>query len=152
MSMKSVLIPAVIAMTLVGCGDDDSVASLPVEKSNRCALDIVQGSKERGVKVRPEIVSFHGWAIGSDSAQGASKLIVTLKNAQGKVYTFEETARNDRPDVAKAYNDEKYKKSGFFVKADLSGLEPGAYGIAIQTPEKDRVTVCAVNKNVIVEL
>ncbi|MDD2115534.1 hypothetical protein NP554_27450 [Pseudomonas asiatica] len=151
MSMKYVLIPAVIVMALAGCGGENSVASLPVEKSNRCALDLVQGSKDRGVKVRQGVVELRGWALGSDSAAGTGKLVVTMKNAQGDVYTFEESSRYDRLDVAKAFNDEKYTKSGFFIRADLSTLPVGAYGILIKTPEKDRVVACSVSKNIIVE-
>ncbi|WP_423770467.1 hypothetical protein [Pseudomonas sp. NLJ1] len=152
MNMKLVLVPAVIAMALAGCGDDKTIASLPVEKTNRCALDKVQGSTERVVKVRPGIVELQGWALGAESAQGVSNLIITLKNAEGQVYTFEEGARYDRPDVAKAFKNDGYKSSGFIVKADLSNLPAGAYGILIRTPEKDRMMACAVNKNIIVEL
>ena len=78
MSMKYVLIPAVIVMALAGCGGENSVASLPVEKSNRCALDLVQGSKDRGVKVRQGVVELRGWALGSDSAAGTGKLVSRL--------------------------------------------------------------------------
>lgn len=152
MSLKLVLVPAVIAMALAGCGNDNPVASLPVEKSNRCSLDVVQGSRERGIKVRPQVVELRGWALGAETAQGTSKMLVTLKSAQGQVYTFEGATRYDRPDVAKAFNNEDYKQSGFIVKADLSNLPAGAYGISIKTPEKDRVMACAVNKNIIVEL
>jgi hypothetical protein len=153
MNNKIAAISLLVMGLAVTAGCDSKVENKNIThySTNLCSLDGIAGKSDTTVYVRRESVIFAGWAIDASKKIAPEKLRLRLTGAAGVPYTFEGPTMTDRPDVAKAYNDDKLLKTGFNFSADLSKLEPGGYGIILEIPDGNSLLVCQPKKVVVVQ-
>ncbi len=142
------------AMTLLavallsGCDQPSQVKTkAPLNAvSNKCWLDLINGSKEKVVAPKTSSVDFRGWAVDSNSNTTPPTLNLILTSKNGQAFVFENATRNARPDVVKAFNQNAYLQSGFQIAAEVSNLEKGTYRISLQMPVEGRLIICSTPK------
>ncbi len=152
MYKKAVMVATagVVLSALVACNSEES-PKVVTSASTACSLDVINGEKGALVRVKRGTATFLGWAADSGTNTAPAELQVVLKNNEGVSHAFGESQRFERPDVVKAYRQDGFLKSGFAIKADTSALAPGAYGVALKMIEGNRVVVCSIKKNVVIE-
>ncbi|CAM3230578.1 hypothetical protein BZK31_27835 [Pseudomonas floridensis] len=132
--------------SIAGCGDKEDAKIVNRLSTDKCFVDVIAGKPDATVYVKRGMVEFSGWAFDSQNQKAATQIRLRLTGAQGAPHTFENPVRVDRPDIVKAFNNEKLLKSGFTFKADLTGLEPGGYGIILEMPDGQSLLMCQPKK------
>ncbi|MCE4068552.1 MULTISPECIES: hypothetical protein [Pseudomonas] len=142
------LISVIFLMLLAGCGQEIE-RKAAVLKSHKCAVDIIAGERRSVVWTKPGVIGFSGWAADSDTNTVPAALNIVITDLNSNVpTTYKVSARLDRPDVVKYFNQPALLKSGFKANIDLGGLAKGIYGIALQMPVKHGVIMCSTKKAV----
>lgn len=141
---------AVLAVT-AGCDPDDSASRTITAFSDKCSLDTIDGKPDPLVRVKAGVVEFAGWAVDSTTHTVPATLQVFLKDSGSFSYSLEAPHRIDRPDVAAAFKQDGFLKSGFLFQADLSSLKPGAYALSLKMPDDGRLVACPVKKNLVID-
>ena len=136
--------------SLAACNSEGE-PKVETTSSNTCALDVINGERGALVRLKSGVVDFRGWAADFANSTAPATLQLVFKDNEGRSYPFESSLRYERPDVVKAYKQDAFLKSGFSVKADISSLKPGAYGVVVKMIDGNRVVVCPIKKNIIVE-
>lgn len=141
-----------IGLTLIaGCDGKVENKNVTHYSTDLCSLDGIAGKSEATVYVHREVVVFAGWAIDASKRISPENMRLRLTGAAGVPYTFEGPTMTDRPDVVKAYSNDKLLKTGFNFRADLSKLEPGGYGIILEIPDGQSLLVCQPKKVLVVQ-
>lgn len=142
---------AISITAISGCDGKVENKNVTHYSTDLCSLDVIAGKPDATVYVHRETVTFVGWAIDASKRISPENLRLRLTGAAGVPYTFEGPTMADRPDVAKAYNNDKLLKTGFTFRADLSKLEPGGYGIILEIPDGQSLLVCQPKKVLVVQ-
>ncbi|MDH0748967.1 hypothetical protein N5D61_21800 [Pseudomonas sp. GD03842] len=137
--------------TLAGCDGKVENPNITHYSTDLCSLDAVGGKPDTSIYVKREQVAFVGWAIDASTKTAPKAIRLRLTGASGIPHTFENSAVIDRPDLVKAYNNQDILKSGFYIQADLSTLEPGGYGIIVEIPNGKTLLVCQPKKFLVVQ-
>lgn len=148
---------AITAATMTGCNDKEgskenaAAAKTTYYPSDKCAIDTIGGKTGARVYVPRSIVQFNGWAIDTVNQSSPKELKLRLIGYKGDPATFKEYTAIDRPDVAKAFNNQKLLKAGFSFNADLSSLEPGGYSVSIVIPGENSSRLCQSKAVLVIE-
>jgi hypothetical protein len=142
---------AIGAISLSGCNDKVENKTITHYSTDQCFVDLIAGKPDATAYVQRNTVEFLGWAIDTSTQAAPEQLRLRLTGLQGIPHTFGDSVAVDRPDIAKAYNNENLKKAGFYFKADLSSLEPGGYGIILEMPHGKSMLVCQVKKTLVIQ-
>lgn len=141
------LIPFSLALAMTGCGSDEAETLAVTTSTDTCHLDFINGSQERLVQLAPGRMDIRGWAFDKNTMTTPQNVEVVFKDTQGNAFNFPGGKRGERPDVAKAYNQEKVKNAGFRLVADASTLPQGIYSIMVNMSEGKRTVQCNIKKN-----
>lgn len=148
-----VLASAFAFAILSGC--EDASNSKPSElrklQSTMCSLDVMSGDGGMVAYTEGGTVNFAGWAADSNTNTTPPLLNVVLTGMDGKPFVFKGAARNDRPDVVKAFNQDVFLKSGFSINADISALQKGTYSVNLQMPTADNLITCETKKTLVLK-
>lgn len=141
-------LPLLALALLSGCDQPPQVnpKGSPNTISNKCWLDLINGSKEKVFMPKTSNVEFRGWAVDSNTNTTPPQLNLVLTSKNGQAFVFENATRNARPDVVKAFNQNAYLQSGFQITAEVTDLEKGAYRISLQMPVEGGVVTCSTPK------
>lgn len=137
--------------TLTGCDPKVENPNITHYSTDMCSVDSIGGKPDTSIYVKREKVVFAGWAVDASTKTAPKTIRLRLTGASGIPHTFENKVTVDRPDLVKAYNNKELLKSGFSIQADLSGLEPGGYGIIIEIPNGKTLLVCQPKKTLVVQ-
>lgn len=145
------LMSAAVLAAIAGCAPDDSASRVVTVLSDKCSLDAINGKTDPLVRVKAGVVEFGGWAVDSTTNTVPATLQVFLKDSGSFSYSLEAPHKIDRPDVAAAFKQDGFLKSGFLFQADLSSLKPGAYALSLKMPDDGRLVTCPVKKNIVID-
>ncbi|MBI6576832.1 hypothetical protein [Pseudomonas viridiflava] len=137
--------------SLAGCGDTQESKAANRSATDKCFVDAIGGKGDATVYVKRGTVMVSGWAVDTQKQASPTELRLRLTGAQGAPHTFEKPAQVDRPDIVKAFNNEKLLKTGFNFTVDLSGLDTGAYGIILEMPDGSSLLMCQPKKIMVVQ-
>ncbi|MBX7277826.1 hypothetical protein K2E96_12290 [Pseudomonas sp. ERGC3:05] len=148
---------AITSATMTGCNDKEgskgsaATAKTTYYPSDKCTIDTIGGKTGARVYVPRSIVQFNGWAIDTVNQSSPKELKLRLNGYKGDPATFKEYTVIDRPDVAKAFNNQKLLKAGFSFNADLSSLEPGGYSVSVVIPGENSSLLCQSKSLLVIE-
>ncbi|WP_104902673.1 hypothetical protein [Pseudomonas sp. LH1G9] len=148
---------ALTAATMTGCNDKDgskgnaAAGKTTYYPSDKCTFDTIGGKTGASVYVPRGVVQFTGWAIDTVNQSSPKELKLRLIGYKGDPATFKEYTVVDRPDLVKAFNNQKLLKAGFSFKADLSALEPGGYSVSIEIPGESSSLLCQSKALLVIE-
>jgi len=141
---------ALLALALIsGCDQPAQVTAKDASRilSNKCSVDLINGSKDMIVAPQTSNVDFRGWAVDSNSNTAPPVLNLVLTNKNGQTFVYEKATRTPRPDVAKGFKQEAFLQAGFHIVTDVSGLAKDTYLISLQMPATDgRLITCSTPK------
>jgi hypothetical protein len=129
---------AITSAAITGCnekeGSKENVANTKTThySSDKCAVDSIGG----------KTVQFNGWAIDTTNQSAPKEIRLRLTGYKGTATTFKNPTIIDRPDLIKAFGNEKFLKSGFSFTADLSSLESGGYSVVTEIPGENSSLLC----------
>lgn len=139
---------AITSAAITGCnekeGNKENVANTKTThySSDKCAVDSIGGKTGSTVYVAKGMVQFNGWAIDTTNQSAPKEIRLRLTGYKGTATTFKNPAIVDRPDLVKAFGNEKFLKSGFSFTADLSSLESGGYSVVTEIPGENSSLLC----------
>ncbi|KPC32509.1 Uncharacterized protein ABJ99_4532 [Pseudomonas syringae pv. cilantro] len=148
---------AITSATLTGCnekeGNPGNAATTKTNyySSDKCAIDSIAGKRGTSIYVPRGIAEFNGWAFDTANQDAPKEIRLRLTGYKGTPATFKNPTIIDRPDLIKAFNNEKLLKSGFSFKADLSSLESGGYSVVIEIPGANSSTLCQTRVLLVIE-
>lgn len=73
----------------------------------------------------------NGWAFDNKTNTVPDKLFIELAPVKGGDKYYAAAKRNEREDLAKAFNNPAIKKAAYSLKADIKSIPPGEYNINI---------------------
>lgn len=150
-TLAKISVLAISLAVIAGCDSKVENKNVTHYSTDLCSLDVIGGKPDATVYVHRDSVVFAGWAIDASKRISPEKLRLRLTGAAGVPYTFDGPTMTARPDVVKAYNNDKLLKTGFNFRADLSKLEPGGYGIILEIPDGNSLLVCQPKKVLVVQ-
>ncbi|OUM08370.1 hypothetical protein BW686_06805 [Pseudomonas syringae] len=148
---------AIASATMTGCnekeGSKESAASIKTThySSDKCAIDSIGGKTGATVYIAKGVVKFNGWAIDSAHQDAPKEIRLRLTGYKGVPVTFKDPDIVDRPDLIKAFGNEKFLKSGFSFTADLSSLESGGYSVVTEIPGDNSSLLCQSKVLLVIE-
>ncbi|MQT92204.1 hypothetical protein [Pseudomonas helleri] len=149
----AVLASALVMTMLSGC-DDTSISKqseLRSVHSTKCSLGFINDDGSMVTYADGGSVRLVGWAADSNTNTTPPQLNIVLTGPDGKSFVFEGAARNDRPDVVKAFNQDGFLKSGFSLNLDVTALQKATYSVSLQMPTADNLITCKTNKILILK-
>ncbi|MCH5554948.1 hypothetical protein ABNM12_12795 [Pseudomonas syringae] len=138
----------ILSATISGCDKKpDNLSSAANTKVthysfDKCNIDSIAGKTGASIYVNREVVEFNGWAFDPIKQEAPKEIRLRLTGYKGAPDTFKDPAIIDRPDLVKAFKNEKLLKSGFSFKADLSSFESGGYSVVIEIPGENSSSLC----------
>ncbi|AHG41916.1 hypothetical protein N018_17540 [Pseudomonas syringae CC1557] len=148
---------AIASVTMTGCNDKEgSQGSAATTKttyysSDKCNIDSIAGKTGASIYVPRGVAEFNGWAIDTANQDAPKEMRLRLTGYKGTPTTFKSPTIIDRPDLVKVFNNEKFLKSGFSFKADLSSLESGGYSVVIEIPGANSSLLCQAKVLLVIE-
>ncbi|NMY13771.1 hypothetical protein HBO38_36305 [Pseudomonas veronii] len=152
----AVLASALVMTMLSGC-DDTSISKQSKQSelrsvhSTKCSLGFINDDGSMVTYADGGSVRLVGWAADSNTNTTPPQLNIVLTGPDGKSFVFEGAARNDRPDVVKAFNQDGFLKSGFSLNLDVTALQKATYSVSLQMPTADNLITCKTNKILILK-
>ncbi|KAA8695660.1 Lipoprotein [Pseudomonas caricapapayae] len=137
-----------LAALISGCdGKSDSASSTANTKVthysfDKCNIDSIAGTTGASIYVNREVVEFNGWAFDPLKQEAPKETRLRLTGYKGAPDTFKDPVIIDRPDIVKAFKNDKLLKSGFSFKADLSSFESGGYSVVLEVPGENSSSLC----------
>lgn len=153
MTKQRVVLVILALIMLVGCDQQGETINKKISEvvSNKCALDLINGSQDKIVGVKSGRADFRGWAVDSQNNTTPELLNLVLTNKNGKTFVFAGAIRSARPDVVNKFKKDAFLQSGFRLVADVSGLEKDTYLISLQMPIAERLVICGSPKVLLVK-
>jgi hypothetical protein len=97
-----------------------------------------------------EVVGFYGWAIDAHERRPPSAVALAFVAASGGRW-YAATRPQDRPDVARAYNDPALTAAGFEAGVRFGSQPPGQYQLDILLRLGNQLESCATGVEVVVD-
>ena len=148
---------AITSATMTGCNEKEgskenaAATKTTYTASDKCAVDTIAGKTGASIYVPRSVVQFNGWAIDTVNQSAPKEIKLRLNGYKGDPVAFKDHTVIDRPDVARAFNNQKFLKSGFSFNADLSSLEPGGYSISFEIPGENSSLLCQSKVLLVIE-
>jgi len=126
----------------------------PILSGGKCNMDSVNGADwsinpKPFVAAQNDTILIRGW--GVDEMLKRIPSSVFLRVQLGERILYSETKNMERVDVAKYFNEEYYKNSGFQANVSLSHLSPGEYQLMIVMTFPDKAILCSAGRVLVVK-
>ena len=143
-------VPSTANPVVAGGAVQEYVPSAAISEGGHCFLDAVNGGPTKGATAQVDKeVSFGGWVSDTDNRVPTTALFVLEGSSNS--YSVPLVAGGERPDVAAALSNEALQNSGYNVVAQLDGVAPGEYALAIVLGS-DQVVRCELNAKLTVDI
>ncbi|MCJ2372838.1 hypothetical protein [Pseudomonas sp. RGM 3321] len=147
-TLTAICFLTLLSAIISGCDKKpDNASSSPNAKVthysfDKCNIDSIAGKTGASIYVNREVVEFNGWAFDPLKNEAPKEIRLRLTGYKGAPDTFKDPVIIDRPDLVKAFKNDKLLKSGFSFKADLSSFESGGYSVVLEIPGENSSSLC----------
>lgn len=128
---------------------DNELNSLEINPNGtQCFIDMFNGSRidpaKKPIRVNGETITVSGWAVDHPAKKPANKVLIDI---DGRL--FRTNYGSDRPDVAKAYKQNNYRKSGWKTEIPVCLLKPGKHVLSLKIISNNSKSFYSIDNQIV---